>query len=61
METHENQEKIKEKDLKLKEVMKINEKLKNLNKELLREVKVSDKKVRDLEKEIQKSMCIATQ
>ena len=41
--------------------MKINEKLKNLNKELLREVKVSDKKVRDLEKEIQKSMCLATQ
>ena len=35
--------------------------MKNLNKELIYEVKVSEKKVRDLEKEIQRSMCMATQ
>lgn len=41
--------------------MKINEKLKNLNKDLIYEIKTNEKKVRDLEKEIQKNMCLVTQ
>lgn len=52
---------MKEKDLKIREMTKMNVKLKNLSRDLLREVKEYETKVKELEKEQQKSICLATQ
>ena len=52
---------MKEKDLKIREMTKMNVKLKNLSRDLLREVKEYETKVKELEKEQQRSICLATQ
>lgn len=47
---------MREKELHARDIGKLNERLKQVNKELVREVKVNEKKVRDLEGELQRSL-----